>query len=263
MIILERIDQSSGRTDLDGGDSAPLPLRDRYPPWGLRQCLLGVIAAIGAVLLLVAIVGIVAEIRGDRNTQSIPNLLTGLVATVGLEATLFGVAAGMTARRFRGGLGLLGWRMKPVPEWIGWSMLAVLLAWITLLAYAAIVHAVGLGDFGPKSNVPEGIFEHPQTVVLAVFLTVVAAPVCEETFFRGFLFNGLRRRLGFAAAASVSGVLFALAHLAGTLIIPFTVIGVIFAFTYRRTGTLWANVVTHMTFNLVSVIGALLTGGKS
>jgi hypothetical protein len=102
--------------------------------------------------------------------------------------------------------------------------------------------------------VPSGIFDHAVTVPLAVILTVVAAPVVEETFFRGFLFNGLRRTLGFSGAASLSGLLFALAHAQGTLIIPFTVIGMIFAWTYRRAGTLWANIGAHCLFNLVSVL---------
>jgi len=38
---------------------------------------------------------------------------------------------------------------------------------------------------------------------------------------------------------------------------PFTTIGVIFAFIYRRTGTLWTNVSAHMVFNLLSVVVTL------
>ncbi len=238
---------------------APTPA---LPPWGWRECALGVAAAIVSLILLFTVVAIVIGTGGAGNEQSVRALAIGLVATIVLEASLFGIALTLTAGRFPGGLQLLGWRPRPISQWIGWSVLAVLLAWTTLLGYVGILKAAKLESWLPKSNVPQGLFDHRPTVALAIFLTVVAAPVVEETFFRGFLFSGMRRSLGFSLAATVSGLLFALAHFSPTLIVPFTIIGVIFAFTYWRTGTLLASITAHMTFNLVSVLGALAIIGR-
>jgi membrane protease YdiL (CAAX protease family) len=231
------------------------------PPWGLRECVLGLAAVCVFLVLAVGVVSIFAASTGHRGGQSVPALFAELIATLLFEAALVGIAVALTAGKYKGGLALLGWRVPRSFGWLRWSLFALVLSWFVLGAYAALTNLPGLERLHPKSNVPQGVFDHAETLPLAIFLTVVAAPVAEETFFRGFLFNGLRRRLGFALAASVSGVLFAIFHAQTSLIIPFTVIGVIFAFTYYRTGTLLANVTTHFVFNLVSVIFALAAKG--
>ena len=87
---------------------------------------------------------------------------------------------------------------------------------------------------------------------------VGAAPFAEELFFRGFLYGGLRRRLSVLPAALLSGVLFAIAHLDPGLIVPFTLVGFVLAFTYERTGTLVAPIGVHFVFNLLSFLALLL-----
>lgn len=49
-------------------------------------------------------------------------------------------------------------------------------------------------------------------VVLTLLLVLVAAPVAEETFFRGLLYPLLRRRLGIGASTLLSTVVFGLMH---------------------------------------------------
>ncbi|MHB8576688.1 MAG: CPBP family intramembrane glutamic endopeptidase [Dehalococcoidia bacterium] len=228
-----------------------------YPPWGVKDCALGLGAAVVGLVVIVSLLSLILP-RGTSDTRTVKELLVGLAATLLFELTLFSIAAGFTAGKYGGGLRVLGWRPRMPDAWIGWSVLAVVLAWITLGLYSAITAIPGLQWLRPQSNVPSGLFDHKATVALAAVLTVVAAPLIEETFFRGFLFNGLRRTLGFSGAATVSGVLFALAHTSPGLIIPFTVIGVIFAYVYRRTGTIWTNVSAHFLFNLVSVLFTLI-----
>jgi len=259
MSVLERADIGLGPAVSPSLPSGTADLA--LPRWGWRECLVGLAAAIVGLVLLFTIVASLINSGVVGKPDSVGGLFVGLMATVALEALLFGIAAGLTAGKFDGGFALLGWVRRPIFAWLGWSALAVVLAWITLAVYAGVTNLLPFSDLRPQSNVPSGIFDHRQTVALGVFLTVVTAPIAEETFFRGFMFNGLRRRLGFAGAATTSGMLFAFAHSAPSLIIPFTVIGVIFAYTYRRTGTLWANVTAHCCFNLVSVLVFLTKGG--
>jgi membrane protease YdiL (CAAX protease family) len=200
-----------------------------------------------------------AIVRPQRrgHVQTVGDLIAGLIATLLFEALLFAIAVGLTTGRFGGGLRILGWRPRRPGAWAGWTLFAIVASYVALGVYAGVTSALGLKGLQPQGNVPNGIFDHRATVMLAIVLTVVAAPVVEETLFRGFLFNGLRRDLGFYTAATLSGCLFAIAHSSPSLIIPFTVIGMIFAFAYRRTGTLWTNVSAHVLFNLVSVLVAL------
>lgn len=223
------------------------------PPWGWRECLAAALTVLGAFIVLGIILSIVVIASGMK-TDSVTALLLGLVLSLVLECAMFAVAFSYGPLRFGGGLPLLGYRWRPPATWTPWVSYGVALAYVALFAYIALTQIPGLHQLQPQSNVPSGIFDHPATVPLAVALTVVGAPIAEETFFRGFLFNGLRRRIGFSNAAAVSGLLFSLAHTQGTLIIPFTVIGVILAWTYYRAGTLWANIGAHCLFNLVSVL---------
>ncbi len=226
------------------------------PRWGWRECAVGLVLAVFGLLVLSTIVGLATG--GTRAEHlSVGQLLFGLGADLVLQGMLLGIAVGLSAGRYGGGLAVLGWRPRAPRHWFKWTLVTVFLAWSTLLLYEALTLLPGLSALQPHDNIPEGIFNHPETLPLAVFLTVVVAPVVEESFFRGFLFNGLRRLLGYSGAAALSGLLFAIVHAQPQLIIPFTVIGVLFSYAYYRTGTLWTNISAHFLFNLVSVIAAL------
>lgn len=237
-------------------DGAPLP------PWGVRECLIGLGLALAALATLLVLASVVTAATALQANSTRGELLS-LALTLLFEAAMLGIALSLTTGKWGGAMARLGWRAAPPVRWIGYSAMAVVLAWITLIVYQVIAAALGLSSLQPKSNVPTDLFKHAITLWPAIVLTVLIAPLCEESFFRGFLFGGLRRRLGFAGAASVSGVLFAVAHASAGLIIPFTVIGVIFAYVYLRSGTLWASATAHFTFNLVSVIVTLATLGRS
>ena len=93
--------------------------------------------------------------------------------------------------------------------------------------------------------------------VATVFLIVVAAPITEETLFRGLFFGALRTRAPFWLAAGASGVLFGAVHLAsGDVAVAglLTLFGVILAWLYERTGSLWPPIILHMVNNAIAII---------
>jgi uncharacterized protein len=98
--------------------------------------------------------------------------------------------------------------------------------------------------------------------VATVFLIVIAAPITEETLFRGLFFGALRTRAPFWAAAGASGVLFGAVHLAsGDAAVAglLALFGVILAWLYERTGSLGPPIVLHMLNNGIAII-PLLSG---
>jgi membrane protease YdiL (CAAX protease family) len=106
---------------------------------------------------------------------------------------------------------------------------------------------------------------HGVTFVLIAVLTVIGAPIVEESFFRGFLYRGLAtlwreswRGRGLWLAAVASGLLFGLAH--GELLqLPgLTLVGIVLARVYERTQRLLPSVLVHVGFNSLTVV-ALLT----
>jgi hypothetical protein len=103
---------------------------------------------------------------------------------------------------------------------------------------------------------------HPQQValilakhhgVIAILLDLlsaaVLAPLFEETLFRGVLFTALVQRMQLPVAATLSGLAFGVAHLDKYNFVLLAVIGFGLAYVYYRSGNIWANIVTHATFN--------------
>ena len=88
--------------------------------------------------------------------------------------------------------------------------------------------------------------------VLALALLSVCAPLFEETLFRGFVYQTLRRRWGVATGVIVTGVLFGLVHQYLPGVLPLSVLGMGFAMMYEVTGSLVPSMVAHATQNALA-----------
>jgi CAAX protease family protein len=85
---------------------------------------------------------------------------------------------------------------------------------------------------------------------------VLAAPIGEELFFRGFLFAALRARHGFWSSALLSSAAFGLVHVVqgSFLLVPIIfVVGLGLAWVYERRGSLLASITAHATFNAIGL----------
>jgi membrane protease YdiL (CAAX protease family) len=96
----------------------------------------------------------------------------------------------------------------------------------------------------------------------AAFLIVIVAPLSEELFFRGFMYAGLRRSLPLWPAALISALIWGSLHLGGGNVgvaVQLSIFGVILAWLYERSGTLWAPIFAHMLNNTIAFT-LLVTG---
>ena len=82
---------------------------------------------------------------------------------------------------------------------------------------------------------------------------MLVGPVAEETFFRGFVFAGLRSRYDWRVAAAISAALFAAAHLQLTFFIPAFALGFLFAYLYQRSNSIWPGLIFHMLLNGIAL----------
>lgn len=96
---------------------------------------------------------------------------------------------------------------------------------------------------------------------LVVLGVVVLAPLAEEALFRGILFGTLSHRWGYAAGTLSSALVFGLAHLDLSLLVPLALTGLVFNELYRRTHSLWPSTVAHATLNAIAVFSALGAAG--
>jgi membrane protease YdiL (CAAX protease family) len=85
---------------------------------------------------------------------------------------------------------------------------------------------------------------------VVTFLIVAGlVPVVEETFFRGFVYGGLRGRMGTRWAMFLGALVFALLHFSLDRLIPILVLGWALAWLYERTGSLVPGVILHAANN--------------
>jgi membrane protease YdiL (CAAX protease family) len=89
-----------------------------------------------------------------------------------------------------------------------------------LLLTAIISAAISQGKSLGHPIVPELMHAHGTPLVLIILAAVVAAPVMEETFFRGALFAHLRSRWRWLVAGPLVGFIFAAIHPQGWTAIP-------------------------------------------
>ncbi|MDP2948594.1 MAG: CPBP family intramembrane metalloprotease [Chloroflexota bacterium] len=228
-------------------------------PWRLRDLGLAAASVLAASVFTLIVLGSVLAFLGDTGSDvEMAGLLT---AALVVDVAFVAAAGWFGVRRYSCGWRALGFRPPVRGGW--WVPLAVVLAaYVALGVYFTIVELAGLGKLVPQSTL-EDAFDNWALLPLVGVLAIVAAPIAEETFFRGFLFPGLRSRWGTLWAALVSSLLFASLHFDLGSIIPFTVIGMLFVWAYVFSGSLWTSIVAHFAFNSISFLLAVATGGGS
>lgn len=228
-------------------------------PWGPPA----VAAGLALPLLLWGASLAAAIAQGDIEDATDGEIAAGLVLTIILDFVLIGIAAWLSIRRYRLGWGELGVRAFDRRLW--WlPAVAAGGALVGIITYGAVLQLVGADAASPQQEDLEPIFQSRAILPLTGFAVLIMAPLAEETFFRGFVFAGLIRPLGVPGAMLASGVLFGLFHITGVdsigLILPFSLIGALFAWLYYRSGSLWPNIGAHFLFNVVGFAAGAAAG---
>jgi len=95
-----------------------------------------------------------------------------------------------------------------------------------------------------------GALDQPAFLLVA---GILFAPLFEEIIFRGFLFGGLRKRMGWVNAAVLSSAIFAAGHLSIAAFIPTFTLGFLFAYLYQRSNSIWPGIIMHTLVNSVGL----------
>jgi len=230
-------------------------------PWGYADMAMAIGIIIGVTILLaLPAAAVAAVIAGDVDKVETDHsaLAVLLGANLLLELFLLVAVALFTVRKYKVSWAAVGLRL---PERGGWWLPLAMLggALMVIWVYFAVIAALGAE---PRSNIPDEAFHSVPLTVLVGILSLALAPVMEETFFRGFLFGGLRGRWGVFFAALSTGFLFSLAHVDPLVFIPFTVVGMIFAWGYVYSGSILASMIAHLLFNSIS-FGLAVSGVAS
>ncbi|MBN2118732.1 MAG: CPBP family intramembrane metalloprotease [Anaerolineales bacterium] len=100
------------------------------------------------------------------------------------------------------------------------------------------------------------VFAELDSPVWFFIVGAVFAPLVEEIFFRGFLFQGFRQRYGWVNAMLLSSGIFAVAHLDPVSLVPTFILGCVLAYVYHRSNSVWPGIILHFLVNAFGLCSA-------
>ena len=220
--------------DQEVQQSPPTNEKPEYSvPWSILDIWLGVV-----MLALIDIAMVVFLFR-DANIQ--------LVQSVGIVlAELAYLLPVLVIFALRG----IHWRHIGFGKF-SWSTMGLGCGFL-ILGYAIIFPVNLIMDklgIGTQGEMLLRVFDELDSPFWFFLVGVVVAPVVEEIFFRGFLFQGFRQKYGWAAAVFLSSAIFGAAHFDLASLFPTFVLGVVLAYVYHRSNSVWPGIILHFLVN--------------
>ncbi|TVX91737.1 CPBP family intramembrane glutamic endopeptidase [Paenibacillus agilis] len=148
----------------------------------------------------------------------------------------------------------VGLRSFPAKDWwriIGWTLL--------YLVGSVIVMEMSVLLVGNSYDNSKTEAMQQNVTVLAVSISFITAaiisPIYEEIFYRGFLYRWLRTRLGIGGGILISSLIFTIIHIPTYNAMPVNFLcGVITAWAYERTNSIWPAIIIHSVLNAIAVL---------
>lgn len=165
-------------------------------------------------------------------------------------------------------------RFFPLPEfwfrfrfqgkWFLWGLGGYCAALPIVVVVSLINQQLWQGQ-GGSNPLLQLALESRDSVALGIFFftAAIAAPFFEELLFRGFLLPSLTRYLPVWGSILVSSLLFAIAHLSLSEILPLTALGIVLGIVYTRSRNLFAPMLLHSLWNSGTLLSLFLLGSST
>jgi hypothetical protein len=174
-------------------------------------------------------------------------------------------------------LGVLYLAIKPFlplsKDWFRWQVSFSGFLWgaggyfvaLPLVIIVALINQKLWQGYGGSNPLLPVALEGQNGVTIALlFLTAsVAAPIFEELIFRGFMLPSLTRYLPVWGAIATSSLIFAIAHLSLSEVLPLTTLGIILGIVYTRSRNLFSSIVLHSLWNSGTLLSLFILGSGS
>ena len=138
-----------------------------------------------------------------------------------------------------------------------WSSI---IGWIIILIVGCILLAYivdWLFEIGTNNSKTESLATRLSTIniIIAFISAAIVSPIYEEIFYRGFLYRFFRSKYGLLAGMVISAFIFMIVHIPTFNSLPYTFLsGLIFAWTYEKTQSIYPAMIIHGIFNGIAVI---------
>jgi membrane protease YdiL (CAAX protease family) len=218
-------------------------------PWGVRDLLWAILtAAVGILLLNLAILLLSYWLNMPIRDDSVLLMLVVIVQ----DLIIIGAAWAFSILRYRVGWAQLGWRTFNVA--FGCLLSAALFGLSYFIRICYVITAMALGWQLQPQDIITRLNVSGWGLLLTFFSAAILAPIAEEIFFRGFLYAGLRARIGVLGAMVTSTLFFTALHFSLDAFIPIFILGLCLAFLYEKTGSLYPSIILHASNNGIAII---------
>ncbi|MEH1949109.1 CPBP family intramembrane glutamic endopeptidase [Nostoc sp.] len=162
-------------------------------------------------------------------------------------------------------------RFFPLPEfwfrfrfqdnWFLWGLGGYCTALPVVVVVSLINQQLWQGQ-GGSNPLLQLALESQDSIALGIFFSTaaIAAPFFEEILFRGFLLPSLTRYLPVWGSILISSLLFAIAHLSLSEILPLTALGIVLGVVYTRSRNLLAPMLLHSLWNSGTLLSLFILG---
>jgi len=236
---------------------SPFVPQDLRVPWGWADLLLLVVVGIGAMVLSTFLLAIIFQSRGigfaqfQQSTRDMS--IFALADQIVIWLVVFVYLAAQVRLRFDAPFWrTLGWRKLDISgPWNRFGYLRFIASGLLLSLLVQLASAV----FPAKTKLPmERFFQDRESALFLMLMSVLLAPVVEETVFRGYIYPVVARSFGIAASVIATGTLFGLLHadqLWGGFwqIALMVAVGIVFTWVRAATRTVLASYLLHVSYN--------------
>lgn len=203
---------------------------------------LGMVTIVATILFFIA-----TQIWADKSGLSEKDAIH---LSLVLELAMIGSVWIFCLRKYDESWKILG-LATPIFSRLSLTLIVITIS-ITLSAiYLSVVDILGYEWLQPEPLISAGSKSVAFNLYLFISIVIVA-PFAEEVFFRGFMLPVLANKWGFISGALISSLIFALAHGAPGIIVPAFLSGLLFAYLYRHTGSLWNTCIAHGAQNALA-----------
>lgn len=180
-----------------------------------------------------------------------------ITASMVLYFCIVAVICGFLVGRERNPVALFGLKWPGWPRGILFALGALLAAYPVIVLSMFVTRAIGITGDSQDAVLYLQSATNLQDRLPMIAMAVIVAPIAEETIFRGYLHGVIRKYGGRWGAIGVNSLLFAAIHGHAPSLGGLFVLAVALSLVYERTGSLWAPILMHATFNTITVVAAL------
>lgn len=220
-------------------------------PWTIRDAIMGLgLVVLGTIFGLVVLSLLTLEF-GSQDTEGFEILVLCILPMV-MIVTVWMFAV----KKYKASWQQLGF-VRAQGTW------DFVLPWVVFLAsltfgglYSATMNSLDIKILVPEPA-PASVFGEGSIKIIKILLIGGMGPFAEELFFRGFLLAALIGSWGTFRAVIVSSTIFAACHGVLAVAVPIFVTGMLFAWLYLKTRSIWPPFMAHAAQNVVAIAVAI------